>query len=101
MKPSTLLLAAAPCFAREWVSCGENEWAYKYVLWYFNEPSKLINPKRGKCKELVGFAADHVNLPQEAIEFSTLFYSDLQTRARVYKLNNLLRNDLKVKFSSW
>ena len=45
---------------------------------------------------MVGFAADHISLPEDAIEFSIGFYLDIQTRTRVYKLNNLLRNDIKV-----
>ena len=49
---------------------------------------------------MVGFAAEHISLPEDAIEFSIGFYLDIQTRTRVYKLNNLLRNDIKVMKSS-
>ena len=45
---------------------------------------------------MVGFAAEHMSLPEDAIDFSIGFYIDIQTRGRVYKLNNLLRHDIKV-----
>ena len=48
---------------------------------------------------MVGFAAEHISLPENVIDFSKGFYVDLHTRQRVDKLNNRIRHDLKVKFS--
>ena len=52
-------------------------------------------------KDLVGFALEHQNLPQEAVDFAAKFFEELWPKKGVWKISNkirdLLRNSIAVE----
>ena len=52
-------------------------------------------------KDLVGFALEHQNLPQEAVDFAATFFEELWPKKGVWKISNkirdLLRNSIAVE----
>ena len=54
--------------------------------------------KKGKdCKDLVGFALEYKDLPQQAVDFASGFYDDLYPKAGVSRTGGN-RNSLLVYF---
>jgi len=48
------------------IQCKDNQWS-----------------KGKKCKDLVGFALEYKDLPQQAVDFASGFYDDLDPKAGV------------------
>ena len=64
MKFFVFLMLSAPIESKN--QCKDTQWA-----------------KGKKCKELVGFALKYKDLPQQAVDFASGFYDDLDPKAGV------------------
>ena len=64
MKFFVFLMLSAPIESKK--QCKDTQWA-----------------KGKKCKDLVGFALEYKDLPQQAVDFASGFYDDLDPKAGV------------------
>ena len=55
--------------------------------------------KGNECKDLVGFALEYKDLPQQAVDFASGFYDDLDPKAGVSRTgeNNWKKNSLNCE----